>query len=68
MLKMRLAEWSVRKRAVEIIAAAFEDNPGVNWLLKKSGDHSKKIRRMAEYAFIIYPNQCEKPLLFREGI
>jgi hypothetical protein len=49
---MKLATYSDRKKVIEIIAHTFSANPGVNWLLKKGGNHEKKIRRMASYAFM----------------
>lgn len=40
------------EKVVEIITDTFESNPGVNWLIKKRGDHKQKIRRLAGYAFL----------------
>jgi hypothetical protein len=49
---MRKARFAERDRVIEIISSTFETNPGVNWLVKKSGSHKKKIRRLASYAFL----------------
>jgi hypothetical protein len=39
-------------RAVDIITGTFNMNPGVSRMLRKGGDHSRKTRRIAAYAFI----------------
>lgn len=49
---MRPASLRDRKKVIDIIASAFSSNPGVNWMLKKGGNHKRKIRRMASYAFM----------------
>lgn len=41
-----------RKDAVRIIANTFEENPSVNIVIGSSGNRSKKINRLAEYAFL----------------
>ena len=48
---MRKAAIADREKVVKIISITFETNPGVNWLIKKSGNHSKQVRRLATYAF-----------------
>lgn len=48
----RLASRSDKKLVVDIITNTFENNPGVNWLLRSGGDRKKKIKRLAEFAFI----------------
>jgi hypothetical protein len=49
---MKKANRSDKKLVKQIIAETFNKNPGVNWLLKKSGNHTKKILRLADYVFI----------------
>lgn len=49
MRKVSLAE---KDKVIDIISSTFYTNPGVNWLIKKSGNHKRKILRLADYAFI----------------
>ena len=49
---MRPATKSDKKLVVQIITETFEQNPGVNWLLKQGGDRKKKIKRLAEFTFV----------------
>lgn len=49
---LKLAERSDEKIVTQIITETFDKNPGVNWLLKKSGSRKEKIHRLAEFAFI----------------
>lgn len=49
---MRKATFAERDKVIDIICSTFDANPGVNWLIKKSGSHSKKIHRLASYAFL----------------
>lgn len=49
---MRRATRSDMSLVVNIITETFENNPGVNWLIKSGDSHKKGIRRLAEYAFI----------------
>ena len=48
---MRRASIAEKDKVIDIISSTFETNPGVNWLIKKSGSHKKKIHRLASYAF-----------------
>ena len=48
---MKLATKADKKLVVEIITQTFENNPGVNWLLRKEGNKQKKIKRLAEFTF-----------------
>jgi len=64
---MRAATLRDRKLVTDIIAFTFTANPGVNWMLRKGGNHERKIRRLASYAFIksfvrkgVYISQNEK--------
>lgn len=41
-----------KKLVVDIIVKTFENNPGVNWMLKQKGNHKKRIKRLSSYAFI----------------
>jgi len=49
---MKPATRSDKNLVVAIITDTFEKNPGVNWLLRTSGNRRKKIKRLAEFAFI----------------
>jgi len=49
---MRLAQPTDKHKVVDIIVTTFSQNPGVNWLLKKQGNHTKKLKRLAEFVFI----------------
>ena len=49
---MRKATRSDEALVVDIISYTFDTNPGVNWMLRKRGNHGRMIKRMAAYAFI----------------
>lgn len=49
---MRKATKHDKDKVVDIISKTFASNPGVNWMLKKGGDHNKKLEKLASYAFI----------------
>ncbi|MCK5401764.1 MAG: hypothetical protein KAJ28_09020 [Flavobacteriaceae bacterium] len=49
---MRKAAKSDMNLVVNIITETFYKNPGVNWLIKKRGTRKKKIRKLAQYAYI----------------
>lgn len=49
---MKKATLSDMSLVVNIIAETFDNNPGVNWLIKSGVSHKKYIRRLAQYAFI----------------
>ncbi len=49
---MNPATRSDKNLVVAIITDTFAKNPGVNWLLRTGGDRRKKIKRLAEFAFI----------------
>ncbi len=49
MRKARIAE---KDKVIDVISSTFETNPGVNWLIKKRGNHKKNIHRLASYAFL----------------
>ena len=49
---MRLAKSSDKELVVKIITKTFDKNPGVNWLLRKEGNHKKQIQRLVNYVFI----------------
>lgn len=48
---MRKASIADRKKVVSIITHTFMENPGVLWMIS-TGNRKKKIKRLAEYAFI----------------
>jgi hypothetical protein len=47
---MRKATKYDKGKVVNILTRTFDAIPGVNWMLKKSGNHERKIRRLANYA------------------
>lgn len=49
---MRKATKSDMNLVVNIITETFDKNHGVNWMLKKGGSRTKKIRKLAQYAYI----------------
>jgi hypothetical protein len=49
---MRKATRSDMRHVAEIIFHTFSDNPGVNWMLRQGGSHERKIRRLADHAFM----------------
>lgn len=49
---MQLAENSDKKTVVHIISTMFKNNPGVNWMFSNKGSLDKKLKRLAEYAFV----------------
>lgn len=49
---MHLAKKKDRIKVVNIIAETFENNPGVNWMFSAKGNRTKRIKRLADYAFI----------------
>lgn len=49
---MRKATKNDKDKVVDILSRTFEKNPGVNWILRKGGDHDKKIRSLLNYAFV----------------
>jgi len=49
---MYLAKRKDRTKVVNIITKTFENNPGVNWMFSTKGNRTKKIKRLADYAFI----------------
>ena len=49
---MRIAKRNDRKQVVAIITETFQNNPGVNWMISSRGNQARKIRRLADYAFI----------------
>ena len=49
---MHQAKRKDRTKVVNIITKAFEHNPGVNWMLSENGNPTKKIKRLADYAFV----------------
>lgn len=49
---MHQAKRKDRTKVVNIITKTFEHNPGVNWMLSAKGNRIKKIKRLADYAFI----------------
>lgn len=54
---MRRAKRKDRKKVVDIIVETFQNNPGVNWMFSDHGTRSRKIRRLADYAFITCYNR-----------
>ena len=63
---MRLAQTCDKQKVVEIIVNTFRQNPGVNWLLRKGGNHTKKLERLSEYVFIKAFNRDGVFLSFNE--
>jgi len=68
---MRLATLEDRKTVCDIFIHTFSSNPGINWMLKKGGNHARKIQRLASYAFMksylrkgIYLTSNEKGVAF----
>lgn len=49
---MRLAKKTDKQLVVSIIVETFKDNPGVNWMFSTKGSQEKKLRLLAEFAFI----------------
>ncbi len=49
---MRKASIAEKDKVIDIISSTFDTNPGINWLIKKSGSHKRKIHRLASYAFL----------------
>ena len=48
---MRMAAIAEKDKGIDIISSTFENNPGVNWLVRQGGDHHRKVKRLACYAF-----------------
>ncbi len=48
---MRKAKLADKDKVIYIISSTFEDNPGVNWLIGRGGNHHRKVNRLACYAF-----------------
>lgn len=57
---MRKATKIDKDKVVDILSRTFDNNPGVNWMLRKGGNHNTKIRSLVNYAFI--------KALLREGV
>jgi hypothetical protein len=49
---MHQAKIKDKAKVVNIIAKTFLNNPGVNWMFSEKGNRKKKIKRLADYAFI----------------
>ncbi len=49
---MRRAVKKDKSLVINIITQTFQNNPGVVWMFSKSGNRTKKIRRLAEFAFV----------------
>ena len=49
---MRLAKKTDKELVVSIISETFQKNPGVNWMFSSKGNRTRKLSRLAEFAFI----------------
>lgn len=49
---MKIASSFDRTAAIRIITQTFHENPSVNAVIGEGGDRDKKIRRLANYAFV----------------
>ncbi len=49
---MRKATKFDQQKVVDIISKSFAENPGVNWMFKKGGDHKRKMKSLASYVFM----------------
>ena len=41
-----------QSKVINILCKTFDQNPGVNWLIKKEGNHDRNIKQLMSYAFI----------------
>lgn len=48
---MRLAKKGDKKKVIQIISEAFDNNPSVNWVIKNDIFRKQRIRVLARYAF-----------------
>ncbi|ULQ50960.1 GNAT family N-acetyltransferase [Flavihumibacter fluvii] len=48
---MRLATIQDKEKVIDIISAAFDDNPRVNWVVKQDHKRLQRIRELIRYAF-----------------
>jgi hypothetical protein len=48
---MKKANYSDKERVVKIIQESFDDNPHINYLVKKGKNREKRIAYLAKYAF-----------------
>ncbi len=74
---MKLASFRDKEDSVRIIADTFNSNPSVNVVIGDKGDRKKKIRRLADYAFVkalnrngayISKNNMGTALFFRSNL
>ncbi|MCA6074989.1 hypothetical protein [Fulvivirga sedimenti] len=49
---MRKATKSDQAKVVDIISKSFAENPGVNWMFKKGGNHARMMKSLASYVFM----------------
>jgi hypothetical protein len=58
---MRIATWADEEKVVNILAASYDSNPSINWIIDcNASDRSKRIKELASYSF--------KVGMYRQGV